>query len=499
MDKDGRLSTSHDAYQPDGTLRHTVKNFDGSIGVTRTKTTKLEDGSEMTKVTSDRGDETTKIARPDGSSELITRHKDGTFESTTVTRTEDGKMVTHSRAADGTESTVTQFTDLDGHEHRTVENADGSTQTFEDWEDRLPDGTTVQHHNGPDATETITNRPDGSTERIKQHTDGTTTSFTRTKEADGSIHEHQVHADGSTRDATYTQQPDGSFTTRSRDFDGTERTTDVGPDGRVEVHTINPDGGRIDSSFSSDGSGRTDILDAGGNIDKSIPVRPDPRPVPLGGHDPEKFLDNAHKELGPDVPIDPPDFTGEAAGFAAAPLSEGRWSSFRSGASFRLVTRRSRRTRLQRTSHRPNRHPPGQSHRANRLHRHDRVGESTPTEAVPGRTLERSPGATMLSEDLPDGTNKLTSVMADGSVLNIIEKTDPSTGITTKVSHATDGDVETTIDSPGGTRQVTTRHPDGSEEIFRSGLAPDGSQWGQSITPDGVQTTHMTFDPDGTI
>ena len=96
----------------------------------------------------------------------------------------------------------------------------------------------------------------------------------------------------------------------------------MGPDGRVEVHTINPDGGRIDSSFSSDGSGRTDILDAGGNIDKSIPVRPDPRPVPLGGHEPEKFIDNAHKELGPDVPIDPPDFTGEAAGFAAAPLSE---------------------------------------------------------------------------------------------------------------------------------------------------------------------------------
>lgn len=477
VSRDGRMETAHDTYDPDGTFRQTIRKPDGSLEVTTTKSTKLDNGSEMTQVRSPNGDVMTRVARSDGSSESTTLHADGSRETLTVSRTSDGKLVTHSVAADGSESTVSEWTTPDGHEHRSVMGADGSTAKSENWEDRLPDGTSVLHRNGPDGSETVTNRPDGSTERIKHHADGSTSSFTRTKDPDGSIHEHQVRADGSTRDARFTQNPDGSYTTHTREFDGVERTTMVGRDGRVEVHTLNPDGSRTDSSYSSDGSGRTDILDADGNIERSIPIESDPRPIPHGDYDPEAFLELAQRELSPDIGAMTP--TAEVGGFASVPLSD---------AEVQFLSERGVA-------------PPGASSVQSDPTVTDMASpQPPPTGEGPGRSLDRSsPGPAMLSEELPDGTHKLTGVNPDGSVVNIVERTDPSTGINTKVERITDGDVETTIDSPGGTRQVITHHPDGSEEIFRAFAGPDGSRWSQSINAGGIKTTHQTFDPDGTL
>ena len=299
--KDGRAQTTHDIVDPDGTLRQHVRTFDGVMETTTTKTTKQEDGSEMTRINSPNGDVIERITRTDGTYELSTVRADGSRELVGVSREADGSLVTRSVTSDGAMTVDTSWTSADGHEHRSIVAPDGSTKTYENWEDRLADGTSVLHNSGPNGTETNTIHPDGSTERIKEHSDGTTSKFTRTKNEDGSIDERWVRADGSTTDSHYERNSDGGYTTRVIGSDGTEKTTLVGRDGRVEVHTVNPDGSRVDASFSSDGSGRTDVLDAQGNIDRSTPTQPDPRPVPEGNFTPETFLAAAQNDLGPEI------------------------------------------------------------------------------------------------------------------------------------------------------------------------------------------------------
>ena len=509
VDKDGRLVTAHDSYDADGTFRETVKKADGTVEVTTTKTFKLDDDSTMVQRIAPNGEITTKVTHPDGTSETSTLFADGKRELVEVTRTPDGKLVTQTQHADGTSSSRTEWTTPDGHQHRTVVDPDGSTRTFEDWEDRLPDGSTVQHHVGPGGTETITNRPDGSFERVKEHADGTTSTFTRTKEADGTIVERQQRADGSVRDARFTQNADGSFSTQTRDFDGTERTTMVGPDGRVEVTAVNPDGSRVESSFSSDGSGRTDTFNAQGHITDSRDVTADPNPVPQGGYDPETFINTALRELPADVAAAaippaadaPPDFPAppvpdRPAQGEAAPTTPAEPQADADG------TTQLDRATLERIAERGI-VPPGDLEVAS-------TPTGTPAPGMPigtgaatgeeGRAFGQGvPGPTYVSERLADGTQRDTMVDPQGTMITTLKRTDPSTGITTEVQRDSTGRLETTVRSPGGATQTIIRHPDGSQETSRAFQGPDGTWWSQSTDKDGrVYTRHETFDPDGT-
>lgn len=493
VSKDGEvrgITTSHDHYEPDGTFRHEVKNPDGSLSVTRTKTTKLEDGSEMTKVSSPNGDVMTRITKSDGTSETMTVHKDGSTESISVTKSPDGAMVTRELGTDGKATTTTEWTSPDGHQHRTIVTPDGKTQEFENWEERLPDNTTVAHRVSPGGTETDTIHPDGSREHVKQNADGSTTSTTHTKNPDGSITERTTRADGSTRESHYEREADGDYTTRVKEFDGTERTTHVGRDGRVEIQQQNPDGSRVESSYSADGTGRTDEYNANGSLHRSIPRHADPDPHTPSGYDPEEFVKEAERAMTEDIPIkdavEPDqeiDLTATDAG-EPAPLSETAAADLADIAVGPPVA--------------------GDATGVTSEAEAASAGvEGTPVgaEAGTGPMLDRlPPGPTMLSEDLPDGTHRSSAVFSDGSVSTITKRTDPSTGIETEVSRSPDGSVETTIDSPGGVRQVTREFPDGTTETFRAFPGPDGTQWSQFTGRDGgVQTTHQTIDPDGTL
>ena len=53
--------------------------------------------------------------------------------------------------------------------------------------------------------------------------------------------------------------------------------------------------------------------------------------------------------------------------------------------------------------------------------------------ARPGTSLKQElSGATQFEEQREDGTHKLTTVLPDGTVSRTIERTDPSTGMTTR-------------------------------------------------------------------
>lgn len=497
-DVKGRLRTTHDTVEPDGTLRHTVKTYDGNIEVTRTKSWVQEDLSRMSQTFAANGDITTKLERPDGTSDTTTLHPDGTDEVVAVFRELDGTLITRTIARDGSETVDRQWTSEDGHEHRQITNPDGSTRNYENWEDELPGGATVSHHNGPLANETVTTHPGGSYEVVKNHSDGSTSTFTRTKHPDGSIDDHHTRRDGTTSESHYEENSDGSFETRMKDYDGTETTTTLGQDGYIEVKTHHADGTTDETSYYSDGSGRTEHHDANGHITGYEDIQVDPAPVPRNYADPSTFQGNGLRELGRYA--DGKDSGGEempaaeADGFGEPPLSQEHMQLLEEQGidlpdSYEMIP--------EVTDAEPE--------------MTFAAGEAPPMEEPIGGPGKPSSISREFDHKGPDGIHmtettgpplfetKGTVIWPDGSSTQRASRANASTGLTTEVVRDSDGSQRTKIETPTGERQETVRQPDGSEVVTRTFPAPDGSSYRQFITAKGTRTIHETHEPDGTF
>ena len=93
--------------------------------------------------------------------------------------------------------------------------------------------------------------------------------------------------------------------------------------------------------------------------------------------------------------------------------------------------------------------------------------------ARPGTSLKQElSGATQFEEQREDGTHKLTTVLPDGTVSRTIERTDPSTGITTKVVRHPDGRLKGTSSIPAGRPEhdsISRRQQRRPPDLLRSG------------------------------